>query len=169
MRSNSRSSSRSRASGIPQWCGCGCRPVLCWSTTKANPNKPFFGCPNYNINGKRWCGLFVWADIGEEDLRGRVMSTVDGDQVRVDLAWRIGKIEAEVRTQKMYILGVGTNFRKLASLKDVAELAPCSGSTVIDHDGGVEDLLLVAEQGLLEQLEMVLLEEPEQVHFEELD
>ena len=53
-----------------------------------------------------WCGLFVWADIGEEDLRGRVMSTVDGDQVRVELAWRIGKIEAEIRTQKMYILGL---------------------------------------------------------------
>ncbi|RYQ86403.1 hypothetical protein Ahy_B10g106074 [Arachis hypogaea] len=104
MRSNTRSSSRSRASGVPQWCGCGCRPILRWSTTEANPNKSFFGCPNYNINGKRWCGLFVWADIGEEDLRGKVISTVDGDQVRVDLTWRIGKIEAEVRTQKMYIL-----------------------------------------------------------------
>ncbi|RYQ94179.1 hypothetical protein Ahy_B08g089061 [Arachis hypogaea] len=104
MRSNTRSFSRSKASGVPQWCGCGCRPVLRWSTTEANPNKPFFGCPNYNINGKRWCGLFVWANIGEEDLRGRVISTVDSDQVRVDLAWRIGKIEAEVRIQKMYIL-----------------------------------------------------------------
>ncbi|RYQ92467.1 hypothetical protein Ahy_B09g098701 [Arachis hypogaea] len=104
MQSNTRSSSRNRVSGVPQWCGCGCRPVLRWSTTEANPNKPFFGCLNYNINGKRWCGLFVWADIREEDLRGRVMSSVDGDQVRVDLAWRIGKIEAEVRTQKMYIL-----------------------------------------------------------------
>ncbi|RYR34281.1 hypothetical protein Ahy_A10g049057 isoform A [Arachis hypogaea] len=106
MRSNSWSSSRSRASGVPQWCGCGCRPVLRGSTIEANPNKPFFGCPNYNVNGKRWCGLFVWADIGEEDLRGRVMSTMDGDQIRVDLAWRIGKIEAEVRTQKMYILSL---------------------------------------------------------------
>ncbi|QHN81262.1 Zinc finger GRF-type protein [Arachis hypogaea] len=104
MRSNTRSFSRSRASGVPQWCGCECRPVLRWSTTEANPNKSFFRCPNYNINGKRWCGLFVWTDIGEEDLRGKVISTVDGDQVRVDLAWRIGKIEAEVRTQKMYIL-----------------------------------------------------------------
>ncbi|RYR37541.1 hypothetical protein Ahy_A09g042417 [Arachis hypogaea] len=135
MRSNTRSSSGSKASGVPQWYGCGCRPTLRWSTTEANPNKPFFGCPNYNINGKRWCGLFVWADIGEEDLREKVISTVDGDQVRVDLAWKIGKIEAEP--------GVGTNFRKLANLKDVAELAPCSGSIVIDPDGGVEDLILV--------------------------
>ncbi|RYR61074.1 hypothetical protein Ahy_A04g018182 [Arachis hypogaea] len=127
MWSNTRSSSQSRASGVPQWCGCGCYPVLRWSTTEANPNKPFFGCPNYNING------------------------------------------------------VGTNFRKLASLKDVAELAPCSGSIVTDPDGGVEDLLLVCnldglagqsqspghqlvqvlEQGLLEQLKKVLLEDPE--------
>ncbi|RYQ94161.1 hypothetical protein Ahy_B08g089042 [Arachis hypogaea] len=155
MQSNSRSSSRSRASGVLQWCGCGCRPVLRWSTTEANPNNPFFGCPNYNVN----------ANIGEEDLRGRVMSTMDGDQVRVDLAWRIGKIEAESTAinsghktksiiykklpsfiqnrQKQDQPVVGTNFRKLASLEDVAELAPCSGSTVIDPDGGVEDLLLV--------------------------
>ncbi|RYQ84254.1 hypothetical protein Ahy_B10g103367 [Arachis hypogaea] len=122
MRSNTRSSNRSRASGVSQWCGCGCRPILRWSTTEANPNKPFFGCPNYNVSGKRWCGLFVWADIGEEDLRGRVISTVDGDQVRP---------------------GVGTNLRKLANLKDVAELAPYSGSIVTDPDGDGEDLLLV--------------------------
>ncbi|RYR07376.1 hypothetical protein Ahy_B05g074718 [Arachis hypogaea] len=113
------------------------------STTEANPNKPFFGCPNYNVNGKRWCDLFVWADIGEEDLEERVISTVDGDQARVDLAWRVGKLEAEP--------GVGTNFKKLASLKDVAELAPCNGSIVTDPDGGGEDLLLVCNlDGLAE-------------------
>ncbi|RYR11238.1 hypothetical protein Ahy_B05g079702 [Arachis hypogaea] len=104
MRSNTRSSSQSRASNVPQWCGCGCHPVLWWSTSEANPNKPFFGCPNYNVNGKKSCDLFVWADIGEEDLREMVISNVDGDQVRVNLAWRIGKLEAEVRIQKVYIL-----------------------------------------------------------------
>ncbi|RYR54366.1 hypothetical protein Ahy_A06g029628 [Arachis hypogaea] len=104
MQSNTRIFSRSRASSIPQWCGCGCRPVLWWSTTESNPNKPFFGCPNYNVNGKRWCGLFVWADNEKEDVGGRVISTEDSDQVRVNLVWRIGKLEAKVRTQKLYIL-----------------------------------------------------------------
>ncbi|MED6146434.1 hypothetical protein PIB30_034455 [Stylosanthes scabra] len=47
---------------VPQWCGCGLRPVLRWSTTKMNPDRSFHGCPNYNASGQRWCGLFVWAD-----------------------------------------------------------------------------------------------------------
>ncbi|RYR76971.1 hypothetical protein Ahy_A01g001464 [Arachis hypogaea] len=62
-----RTQSRSRKFGVPEWCGCGCRPVLRWSGTDSNPNKPFFGCPNYNKSGKRWCRLFVWADIGQDE------------------------------------------------------------------------------------------------------
>ncbi|QHO09398.1 Zinc finger GRF-type protein [Arachis hypogaea] len=105
MRSNRRiSRGTSRASSIPEWCGCGCRPVLRWSTTETNPNKPFFGCPNYNVSGKRLCGLFVWADIGEEDIGGRVTTTENVDELRVNLAWRIRKLEAEVRTHKLYML-----------------------------------------------------------------
>ncbi|RYR15203.1 hypothetical protein Ahy_B04g071926 [Arachis hypogaea] len=105
IRSNRRiSRGISRASSVPEWCGCGCRPVLRWSTTEANPNKSFFGCPNYNVSRKRWCGLFVRADIGEEDIGGKMTSTEDVDELRVNLAWRIGKLKAEVRTQKLYML-----------------------------------------------------------------
>ena len=45
-----RTQSRSRRSGVPEWCGCGCQRVLRWSGTDSNPNKPFFGCPNYNVS-----------------------------------------------------------------------------------------------------------------------
>ncbi|QHO31827.1 Zinc finger GRF-type protein [Arachis hypogaea] len=29
--------------------------------------RPFYGCRNYNITGKRWCGFFKWADVEEEE------------------------------------------------------------------------------------------------------
>ncbi|MED6121899.1 hypothetical protein PIB30_034530 [Stylosanthes scabra] len=62
-----RTSSRGRRSKVPQWCGYGLRPVLKWSGTELNPNKPFYGCRKYNTCGQTWCGFFVWADDGEED------------------------------------------------------------------------------------------------------
>ncbi|MED6214680.1 hypothetical protein PIB30_105630, partial [Stylosanthes scabra] len=99
MRSTTRTPTRSRATRVPEWCGCGCRPVLRWSGTESNPNKPFFGCPNYNTSGKRWCGLFVWADVGGEEMFGEEASTMESDQEKLNLAWRMGKLEAELRTQ----------------------------------------------------------------------
>ncbi|XP_052117783.1 uncharacterized protein LOC127747678 [Arachis duranensis] len=104
-----RSRSRTRPSRVPERCGCGCRPVLRWSGTNTNPDKSFFGCPNYDTRGKIWCGFFLWADdVEEEEHEGRVDATVvDNEQVRVNLAWRIGKLEAEVRTQKCLIQLLG--------------------------------------------------------------
>ncbi|MED6174956.1 hypothetical protein PIB30_073915 [Stylosanthes scabra] len=40
---------RARSGKVSQWCGCGMRPVLRWSGTESNPERPFFGCPNYNL------------------------------------------------------------------------------------------------------------------------
>ncbi|RYQ95176.1 hypothetical protein Ahy_B08g090237 [Arachis hypogaea] len=83
---------RSNDERLPDRSGCGNRPVLKWSGTEANPGRPFYGCPNYNVSdfylciqlaslliqfvtfllhghemwlqsvGKRWCGLFMWAN-----------------------------------------------------------------------------------------------------------
>nr|XP_025648204.1 uncharacterized protein LOC112743213 [Arachis hypogaea] len=105
-RSTTRTRSRTRPLRVPEWCGCGCRPVLRWSGTTTNPDKPFFDCPNYNTRGKTWCGFFLWADDveEEEEHERRVDATaVDNEQVRVNLARRIGKLEAKVRTQKSMI------------------------------------------------------------------
>ncbi|RYQ97277.1 hypothetical protein Ahy_B08g093310 [Arachis hypogaea] len=109
-RLTTRTRSWTRPSRVPKHCGCGCRPVLRWSKTNTNPDKPFFGCPNYNTRGKTWCEFFLWADDveEEEEHEGRVDATaVDNEQVRVNLAWRIGKLEAEVRTQKCMIQFLG--------------------------------------------------------------
>ncbi|MED6166648.1 hypothetical protein PIB30_111335, partial [Stylosanthes scabra] len=50
-------------------------------------------------SGKRWCGLFVWADVGGEEMFGEEASTMESDQGKLNLAWRMGKLEAELRTQ----------------------------------------------------------------------
>ncbi|RYR73660.1 hypothetical protein Ahy_A02g008102 [Arachis hypogaea] len=41
--------SRNRSAKIPEWCGCGSHPVLQWSGTKSNLNKPFFGYEGVGI------------------------------------------------------------------------------------------------------------------------
>ncbi|RYR02422.1 hypothetical protein Ahy_B06g081216 [Arachis hypogaea] len=109
-RSITRTRSRTRPSRVPEHCGCGCRPMLRWSRTNTNLDMPFFGCPNYNTRGKTWCGFFFWADDveEEEEHEGRVDATaIDNEQVRVNLAWRIEKLEAKVRTQKCMIQFLG--------------------------------------------------------------
>ncbi|QHN98248.1 Zinc finger GRF-type protein [Arachis hypogaea] len=104
----SRTQTKSRRSAPPEWCGCGCRPVLRWSGTDSNPNKPFYGCPNYNTSGKRWCGLFVWADsVNEEQVE---KSESCGDEVKINVDWRLRRLEEDVQMQKvmtqLLVLGV---------------------------------------------------------------
>ncbi|XP_015938511.1 uncharacterized protein LOC107464119 [Arachis duranensis] len=96
-----RTQSRSRRSGVPEWCGCGCRPVLRWSGTDSNPNKPFFGCPNYNTSGKRWCGLFVWPDTEQDEPVEKPESYGDNHEVKMNFDWRLGRLEKDVRNQKL--------------------------------------------------------------------
>ncbi|RYR55615.1 hypothetical protein Ahy_A06g030797 [Arachis hypogaea] len=102
-RSTTRTRSRTRPSRVPERCGCGCRPVLRWSGTNTNPDKPFFDCPNYNTRDKTWCEFFLWGDDVEEEEKheGRV------DATAVDNEQRIEKLEAEVRTQKYMIQFLG--------------------------------------------------------------
>ncbi|RYQ98937.1 hypothetical protein Ahy_B07g086773 [Arachis hypogaea] len=75
---------RNRDSCLPEWCGCGSRPVLRWSATDSNPGRLFVGCPNYNTVGKRWCGLFLWVDkIQKEDAvtcDGKTSSSNDNEE-----------------------------------------------------------------------------------------
>ncbi|RYR30078.1 hypothetical protein Ahy_B01g054906 [Arachis hypogaea] len=72
-RSCGRRTIRSSDECLPNRCGCGSGPVLKWLGTEANPGRPFYGCPNYNSVGKRWCGLFMWADkvLDEEEVNDR--------------------------------------------------------------------------------------------------
>ncbi|RYR12789.1 hypothetical protein Ahy_B04g070146 isoform C [Arachis hypogaea] len=92
-----RSTTRSRQGRVPDWCGCGCRPVLRWSGTETHPNKPFFSCPNYN------------ADCVQEELPERAVSGDDDGDRKMNFAWRIGKMEANIRNLKFisHVLGFG--------------------------------------------------------------
>ncbi|MED6225809.1 hypothetical protein PIB30_097233 [Stylosanthes scabra] len=102
-----RTSFRGGGSKLPQWCGCGLRPVLRWSGTELNPDRPFYGCPNYNTSGQRWCGLFVWAD-GEEDeaIARRTQCETKVDPLKINLGWRVSKLEDEIRVLRGWILGL---------------------------------------------------------------
>ncbi|RYQ83844.1 hypothetical protein Ahy_B10g102701 [Arachis hypogaea] len=64
---------------------------------------PFFGCPNYNLIGKRWCGLFVWADIGQEAVPAKSESPNYNDEQKMTEGWRLEKLESDVRSQKFII------------------------------------------------------------------
>ncbi|RYR28538.1 hypothetical protein Ahy_B01g052683 [Arachis hypogaea] len=114
MRSTTRRPSQSKGTQVPEWCGCGKRPMLRWSRTEIHPNKSFFGCPNYNSSGRRWCGFFRWTDIVEDD-KGNLEDTVayNNEEVSVGLALRIGNLEAELRTQKYMIQMLGLLFFSL--------------------------------------------------------
>ncbi|RYQ88094.1 hypothetical protein Ahy_B09g095501 isoform B [Arachis hypogaea] len=88
---------RSRHSAIPEWCGCGCRSVLRWSGTESHPNKPFFGCPNYNADSVQ---DEVPLKSDEEDEHGGM---------KMNIAWKVEKLEADVRNVKLMVqvLGLG--------------------------------------------------------------
>ncbi|QHO53683.1 Zinc finger GRF-type protein [Arachis hypogaea] len=46
-----------RGGKVPHWFGCELRPIIRWFGTDSNPERPFYGCSNYNTTGKRWCGF----------------------------------------------------------------------------------------------------------------
>ncbi|MED6175645.1 hypothetical protein PIB30_080348 [Stylosanthes scabra] len=99
----SKSSNRGRFGKVPSWCGCGLRPVLHWSGTELNPERPFYGCPNYNTAGKRWCGLFVWADGDEEDeMDGNNHNKKSAETWKINLGWRISTMEDEIKMLKLW-------------------------------------------------------------------
>ncbi|RYR07089.1 hypothetical protein Ahy_B05g074408 [Arachis hypogaea] len=97
----SRTQTKSSRSVLPEWCGYGCRLVLKWSGTDSNPNKSFYGFPNYNTSGKRWCGLFVWADSVNEEQDEKSESC--GDEVKMNFDWRLRRLVEDVQMQKVII------------------------------------------------------------------
>ncbi|QHO10826.1 Zinc finger GRF-type protein [Arachis hypogaea] len=96
-----RTPTKSRRLGPPEWFGYGCRPVLRWFGIESNPNKPFYGCPNYNSSGKRWCRLFVWADSGNEEQVDKPKSCGDDYEVKMNFNWRLQRLEEDVHMQKV--------------------------------------------------------------------
>ncbi|RYR24246.1 hypothetical protein Ahy_B02g057738 [Arachis hypogaea] len=110
---------RSREELFPEWCGCGRRPVLRWSRTDANPGRPFFGCPNYNvisdsfsISAESVCRVLARGGVGclfglinsikKGESRGKVVPKNENDEEwRMNFAWKIGSLESDVRALKL--------------------------------------------------------------------
>ncbi|RYR60971.1 hypothetical protein Ahy_A04g018063 [Arachis hypogaea] len=90
IRSTTRTPSHSRASRVPERCGCGKRPVLRWSGTDTHPDKPFFGHVVEDDN-----------DNFEEAV------AYNNEEMNVSPALRIGNLEAELRSQKYVIQMLG--------------------------------------------------------------
>ncbi|KAF5467047.1 hypothetical protein F2P56_016913 [Juglans regia] len=47
-------------------CFCDVEAILRYSSTKANPGRPFLGCPNYNRKGLLYYKYFKWADSDQD-------------------------------------------------------------------------------------------------------
>ncbi|MED6181250.1 hypothetical protein PIB30_017640 [Stylosanthes scabra] len=70
------SQDRARSRKVPHWCGCGKRPVLRWSGTEANPERPLFGCPNYNV----WfSGVGIGGGLGTSWFKPPTVINYGGD------------------------------------------------------------------------------------------
>ncbi|RYQ89086.1 hypothetical protein Ahy_B09g095913 [Arachis hypogaea] len=104
-RSCGRRTVRSNDECLPDKYGCGSRSVLKWSGMEANPGRPFYGCPTYNLQsvGKRWCGLFMWVDkvLDEEEVNDRDNRGFELEEWRMKLAWMIGSLESEIKVLKL--------------------------------------------------------------------
>ncbi|RYQ96576.1 hypothetical protein Ahy_B08g092375 [Arachis hypogaea] len=84
-----RTPSKSIRLGLPKWCSCGYWPILRWSGTDSNPNKPFYDSPNYN------------ADSENDEHVDKSESSGDDYQVKVNFDWRLWRLEEDVRMQKV--------------------------------------------------------------------
>ncbi|XP_020992449.1 protein IQ-DOMAIN 33-like [Arachis duranensis] len=60
-------------------------------------------------SGKTWCGLFVWADGVQDELSERAVSGDDDGDRKMNFAWRMRKMEADIRNLKFitHVLGFG--------------------------------------------------------------
>ncbi|QHO52400.1 uncharacterized protein DS421_2g39020 [Arachis hypogaea] len=49
---------------------------------------------------KTWCGMFVWTDIEQEESAGIADSNRVNGGMKMNLTWRVGRLEGDVRSQK---------------------------------------------------------------------
>ncbi|QHN79466.1 Zinc finger GRF-type protein [Arachis hypogaea] len=93
----------SRRSAVPEWCGYGCRPVLRWSRMESHPNKPFFGCSNYNMSA------FTGGNSVQDEVPLKSDEEDEHSGMKMNIAWKVGKLEADVRNVKLMVqvLGLG--------------------------------------------------------------
>ncbi|QHO52401.1 uncharacterized protein DS421_2g39020 [Arachis hypogaea] len=72
--------------------------VMVWNRIKSQ--QAIFEYPNYNTREKTWCGMFVWTDIEQEESAGIADSNRVNGGMKMNLTWRVGRLEGDVRSQK---------------------------------------------------------------------
>ncbi|CAN1782463.1 hypothetical protein LINPERHAP1_LOCUS15842, partial [Linum perenne] len=60
MKTHNRPTPLVQSTEIP--CFCGVAAVVRRSRTSMNPDRAFYGCPNWDSKKKRGCGFFKWCD-----------------------------------------------------------------------------------------------------------
>ncbi|RYR54798.1 hypothetical protein Ahy_A06g030072 [Arachis hypogaea] len=63
---------RNREARLPEWCACGSRPVLRWSGTDSNPERPFLSCPNYNVKDVIACDDRTRHSVDDEEWKMKI-------------------------------------------------------------------------------------------------
>ncbi|RYR53188.1 hypothetical protein Ahy_A06g028185 [Arachis hypogaea] len=105
---------RTRRKTHEESCFCGLKAALRKSGTAENPNRLFRACPRYRKGSH--CNYFKWVDddeyevVGEggtkKDYGAELQVESDYDEWRLKVAWRLGSLEAEVKSLKMLIVFV---------------------------------------------------------------
>ncbi|QHO00205.1 uncharacterized protein DS421_13g404500 [Arachis hypogaea] len=91
---------------------CGLKVVIKKFRTAENPDRLFHACPRYQKGSH--CNYFKWVDDDDyqavveggakKDYRTDLQVESDYDEWRVKVAWRLGSLEAEVRSLKLLII-----------------------------------------------------------------
>ncbi|KAF5452627.1 hypothetical protein F2P56_027603 [Juglans regia] len=76
-------------------CFCDVEANLRYSNTKANPGRPFLGCPKYNTKGLPHCNYFKWAD-SEQDIELEEKKNEVSRKTEEELQKRLSDIENKV-------------------------------------------------------------------------
>ncbi|KAF4400228.1 hypothetical protein G4B88_019437 [Cannabis sativa] len=93
-----------------QWsrpiCGCGFESIICTSRTVDNPNRKFYGCPNYKNELNRGCNFIMWIEASGRRSRNDFS----------DLLRRLDEIEANVKQLELQIQGRDEEIARIIKL-----------------------------------------------------
>ncbi|XP_041018570.1 uncharacterized protein LOC121260682 [Juglans microcarpa x Juglans regia] len=95
MSSLSLSSSVGKRTLASPLCFCDVEANLRYSNTKANPGRPFLGCPKYNMKGLPHCNYFKWAD-SEQNIEVEERKNEVSRKTEEELEKRLSDIENKV-------------------------------------------------------------------------
>ncbi|KAM6557247.1 hypothetical protein CsatB_004266 [Cannabis sativa] len=102
-----------------QWsrpiCGCGFESVIRTSRTIDNPNRKFYGCPNYKNKLNRGCNFIMWIEASGRRSRNDFSG----------LLRRLDEIEANVKQLELQIQGRDEEIARIIKLLKNVKFAIC--------------------------------------------